>query len=245
MRRGDLKSSNVARGDSLTLAASFAGVASLGPITAFIPNDPKFGEQWHLLNTGASGGTPGIDINITDVWNDYTGTGVVIGIIDDGVQHDHPDLSANYDTTLDHDARDGDGDAAPGTSGDNHGTTVAGTIAGVEGNGIGGTGVAVAPGTGVGVTVGVGVAVGIGVGVGVGPGVGAGTGVGVGVGTAVGAATGTGVTTGTTAVSENRTTTDRSLFMTTVACPSRLPSAPVQTTDPGAETVIVTMVPGW
>ena len=104
---------------------------------------------------------------------------------------------------------------------------------------------AVAPGTGVGVTVGMGVAVGIGVGVGVGPGVGAGVGVGVGVGTAVGAATGTGVATGTTAVSENRTTTDRSLFMTTVACPSRLPSAPVQTTDPGAETVNVTMVPGW
>jgi len=54
----------------------------------------------------------------------------------------HPDISANYNSTLDHDTRDGDGDAAPGTSGDNHGTTVAGTIAGVEGNGIGGTGVA-------------------------------------------------------------------------------------------------------
>ena len=104
---------------------------------------------------------------------------------------------------------------------------------------------AVAPGTGLGVAVGMGVAVGTAVGVEVGPGVGAGAGVGVGVGTAVGAATGTGVTTGTTGVSENRMTTDRSLFMTTVACPSRLPSAPVQTTDPGAETVKVTMVPGW
>ena len=86
MSRDDLKSGNVARGDSLTLAASFAGVASLGPITAFTPSDPKFGEQWHLLNTGASGGTPGIDINVTEVWNDYTGSGVVIGIIDES-QH--------------------------------------------------------------------------------------------------------------------------------------------------------------
>ena len=103
-------------------------------------------------------------------------------------------------------------------------------------------------GVGVGVGVGVGksgVAVAPGTGVAVGPGVGAAVGVGVGVGTAVGAATGTGVTTGTTGVSENRTTTDLSLFMTTVACPSRLPSAPVQTTDPGAETVNVTMVSGW
>ena len=141
MEQGDLKDNNASRGDTLTLAASVAGVASFGPITAFTPSDPRFGSQWHLLNTGASGGTPGIDINITDVWNDYTGSGVTIGIIDDGVQHSHPDLSANYDTTLDHDARDGDDNAAPGTS-DNHGTAVAGVIAAVEGNGIGGTGVA-------------------------------------------------------------------------------------------------------
>ena len=132
MRRGDLKSGNPSRGDALTFAASFAGVAPLGPIAAFIPNDPLFEFQWHLLNTGQSGGTPGIDINVTEVWNDYTGSGVVIGIIDDGVQYDHPDLSANYDTTLDHDARDGDDDAAPGTSSDIHGTTVAGVIAALD-----------------------------------------------------------------------------------------------------------------
>jgi subtilisin family serine protease len=114
----------------------------LGPIAAIIPSDPDFQFQWHLLNSGQSGGTPGIDINISEVWNDYTGTGVVIGIIDDGVQHSHPDLSANYDTNLDHDARDGDSDAAPGTSVDNHGTTVAGTIAAVGDNGVGVTGVA-------------------------------------------------------------------------------------------------------
>ena len=141
MSRIDFRSGSVARSDSLTLATSSAGMASLGPNTAFIPTDPKFGEQWHLLNNGKSGGTPGIDINITDVWNDYTGSGVIIGIIDDGVLHSHPDLSVNYDTTLDHDARDADNDATAGTS-DSHGTAVAGVIAGVEGNGIGVTGVA-------------------------------------------------------------------------------------------------------
>ena len=142
MRRGDLKTGNPSRGDALSFAMSFAGAAPLEPIAAFLPSDPNFGSQWYLLNTGQTGGTPGIDINITEVWNDYTGTGVVIGIIDDGVQHSHPDLNANYDTTLDHDARDGDDDAAPGTSNDNHGTVVAGVIAGVEGNDIGGAGVA-------------------------------------------------------------------------------------------------------
>ena len=79
-----------------------------------------------------------------------------------------------------------------------------------------------------------------------GTGVGAGTGVGVGVGTAVGVATGTGVATSTTAVSENRTTTDRSLFMTTAACSPTLLSTAVQATpDPGTVTTKVTMVPGW
>ena len=101
-------------------------------------------------------------------------------------------------------------------------------------------------GIGIGAAVAPGVAVGIGIGVAVAPGVGAGVGVGVGVGTAVGAATGTGVTTGTTGVSENRTTTDRSLFMTTAACSPTLLSTAVQATpDPGTVTTKVTMVPGW
>ncbi|MDA0230705.1 MAG: hypothetical protein O3B21_11030 [Proteobacteria bacterium] len=67
MRRDYLKGGNASRGESLTLATSFSGVASSGPIETLIPVDPMFDQQWHLLNTGASGGTPGIDINVTDV----------------------------------------------------------------------------------------------------------------------------------------------------------------------------------
>jgi subtilisin family serine protease len=64
----------------------------------YIPNDPLFGDQWHLRNTG-QGGTPGVDINVTSVWPDYTGVGVTVAVYDDGVQYTHPDLNDNYDAS--------------------------------------------------------------------------------------------------------------------------------------------------
>ena len=51
----------------------------------WVPNDPLFSDQWHLQNTGQSGGTSGEDVNITGAWNSYKGSGVVIGIVDDGL----------------------------------------------------------------------------------------------------------------------------------------------------------------
>ncbi|NJO42514.1 MAG: S8 family serine peptidase [Cyanobacteria bacterium CRU_2_1] len=93
-----------------------------------LPNDPLFSQQWYLLNTGQTGGTPGIDLNIVDVWADYTGTGIKVGIIDDGVQYTHPDLSSNYDIEIDSDVAEQDDDPAPGTL-DRHGTSVAGILA--------------------------------------------------------------------------------------------------------------------
>ena len=57
------------------------------------PNDPKFGDQWHLENTGqTSGGLTGEDANLTGAWQSYQGTGVTIGIVDDGLDWDHSDL---------------------------------------------------------------------------------------------------------------------------------------------------------
>ena len=61
-----------------------------------VPNDPLFPEQWHLENTGQDGGTPGIDANVVSAWDSVLGTGVVIGIVDTGLQYNHPDLLAQY-----------------------------------------------------------------------------------------------------------------------------------------------------
>lgn len=104
---------------------------------ATFPSDPLFGEQWYLYNTS----TPGMDLNVVNVWDDYTGNGVVVGVIDDGFDYLHPDLNDNYDSTLDYDSDEGNSEPF-GLSTDSHGTSVAGIIGAEAGNGIGGVGVA-------------------------------------------------------------------------------------------------------
>jgi subtilisin family serine protease len=101
-------------------------------------NDPALSGYWHLW--GSSGGTRGA--NAVKVWDDYRGTGVIVGVIDDGVDYNHPELAGNYASTLDYDGRDGDADAYPSDPTDKHGTTVAGVIAAALNNSAGGAGVA-------------------------------------------------------------------------------------------------------
>lgn len=70
-------------------------IRSLTP-SPVIPNDPLFGQQWALRNTGAGGGTPGADINATNAWDITTGSStVVIAEIDTGIDYNHPDLTGN------------------------------------------------------------------------------------------------------------------------------------------------------
>ena len=105
------------------------------------PNDTYFSDQWHLENTGQDGGVSGEDVNITGAWNDVLGTGIVIGIVDDGLEWDHADLSANYESTLDYDYCNYDGDPTP-SSWDAHGTAAAGVAAAIGNNGLGVSGAA-------------------------------------------------------------------------------------------------------
>jgi len=117
---------------------------------AATPDDPSFGQQWGLQNTGqvVNGikGTPGADINATTSWNVATDSrSVVVAELDSGVDYRHPDLAANVWTNP-----DGVGGCPAGTHGYNvvtntcdplddfgHGTQVAGVLGAVGNNGIG------------------------------------------------------------------------------------------------------------
>jgi subtilisin-like proprotein convertase family protein len=111
--------------------------------TTYLPTDPLFGLQWHLHNTGQiTGAVSGQDINVVQVWPDYTGQGIVIAVFDDGVDHTHPDLTANYLTDLSRDLILNIPGALPVSLDDDHGTSVAGLIGASANNGIGGVGVA-------------------------------------------------------------------------------------------------------
>lgn len=136
-----------------------------------LPNDPAFGEQWSLHNTGQTfkGGTlhatAGADIDAPEAWELEVGSSedpVVVAVIDTGVQFDHPDLAANMwrnpgevpDNGIDDDGNGyiddvygwdfykGDATVYDPGADNPHGTHVAGTIAAVTNNGLGTAGVA-------------------------------------------------------------------------------------------------------
>lgn len=60
------------------------------------PDDPSFPLQWGLNNKGQSGGLGDADIDAPEAWSIRTAAnGVVVGILDSGVDYGHPDLAAN------------------------------------------------------------------------------------------------------------------------------------------------------
>jgi len=133
-----------------------------------VPNDPSYAtKQWHLNNTGQTGGTAGADIDAQLAWDANQGsTSVVVGIVDSGIDLDHPDLTANLWHNTDeipNNAIDDDGNGyvddydgwdfvsldktpepVPGigtNDGVIHGTHVAGIVSAVTNNGVGVAGV--------------------------------------------------------------------------------------------------------
>lgn len=109
---------------------------------ATIPSDSLFSTQWHLYNTAVGQ----YDLNVVNVWDDYSGRGVRIMVMDDGFDYNHSDLAPNYDTTIDYDFGANDDDPMAMSDfiygyHDNHGTAVMGII-GAAMNGTGVVGVA-------------------------------------------------------------------------------------------------------
>jgi len=107
--------------------------AEVRPIaTDSAPNDPMLNKLWGMANCGA-----------TTVWpTSREASKIIVAVIDSGVDHSHPDLRANMWSRrgqFGYDFYDDDNDPMDE---ENHGTHVAGTIAGVGHNGIGVVGVA-------------------------------------------------------------------------------------------------------
>lgn len=109
-----------------------------------LPTDDLFSQQWYLHNTV----TGQCDLDVVSVWNDYTGKGVKVMVMDNGFDHEHVDLKPNYDFTDSYDYGAGDTDAAPDDNDyaaegvtDDHGTAVMGII-GAARNGVGVVGAA-------------------------------------------------------------------------------------------------------
>ena len=68
----------------------------MGHFCEVLPNDPDFTQQWHLKNTGQTGGVVGLDIDATAAWEITTGSdSIVVAVVDTGVDYNHPDLEAN------------------------------------------------------------------------------------------------------------------------------------------------------
>ena len=90
------------------------------------PNDPKYPAQWHLQH-----------IHGPDAWSITTGgAGVMVAVIDSGVDATHPDLAALLVPGWNFVTGASDTDDQVG-----HGTAVAGTLAALSDNGIGVAGV--------------------------------------------------------------------------------------------------------
>ena len=140
-------------------------------------NDPMLVDQWHYINNKdmsvATTSREGADINVTNAWGLTAGDPrIIVAVCDEGVKYTHPDLAANMWVNAGEIPGNGIDDDDNGYVDDihgwnflhtekypkeiswnepgdvSHGTHVAGTVAAVNNNGIGISGVAGGTGNG-------------------------------------------------------------------------------------------------
>ncbi|XP_069608109.1 neuroendocrine convertase 1 [Ranitomeya imitator] len=109
-------------------------------------NDPMWSHQWYLQDTRVNPTLPKLDLHVIPVWRKgITGKGVVVTVLDDGLEWNHTDIYANYDPEASYDFNNNDKDPFPRydiTNENKHGTRCAGEVAMVANNKKCGVGVA-------------------------------------------------------------------------------------------------------
>ncbi|XP_033871237.1 proprotein convertase subtilisin/kexin type 5-like isoform X2 [Acipenser ruthenus] len=95
-------------------------------------NDPKWTSMWYIHCNDDTHNCQS-DMNIVGAWKrGYTGKNVVVTILDDGIERNHPDLIENYDSQASFDVNGNDYDPMPRYDASNenkHGTRCAGEVA--------------------------------------------------------------------------------------------------------------------
>ncbi|CAF2019698.1 unnamed protein product [Rotaria magnacalcarata] len=111
-------------------------------------DDKLYSKQWYLENEGQLNTPPNHDINMAPAWlAGYSGKNVTICIVDDGLDHPHPELADRYQPQYSYDLNDLNDpkhDPLPRTydSENSHGTRCAGAASGKANNELCGVGVA-------------------------------------------------------------------------------------------------------
>jgi len=117
---------------------------AINPNTPYVDkmhmNDPRWPLMWYL-NRGDM-----LDMNVQEAWEmGITGKGIVVTILDDGIEKANPDLVANYDPEASYDVNQNDADPTPRydlIDSNRHGTRCAGEVSASANNSICGVGIA-------------------------------------------------------------------------------------------------------
>ncbi|XP_059127941.1 proprotein convertase subtilisin/kexin type 6 [Peromyscus eremicus] len=95
-------------------------------------NDPIWSNMWYM-HCADKNSRCRSEMNVQAAWKrGYTGKNVVVTILDDGIERNHPDLAPNYDSYASYDVNGNDYDPSPRYDASNenkHGTRCAGEVA--------------------------------------------------------------------------------------------------------------------